>query len=124
KQKNVFVTEVVLSFLVPNADLYFADMTQFEHKHAHPRLSNAPTNRLGQFTIHQHLMERQFHAIRAFSNLQLPEERFLVHTDAHRRKLKSRIQYRVPNQNISIQALVSCLIVTTPVVVVSGSTVM
>ena len=48
---------------VPNAGLDFADMGAAHHQHTKPGLANTTANGQWQFTVQQHLVERQFPAV-------------------------------------------------------------
>ena len=68
-------------------------------------------------------MEVQFLAVFLSAESQLTQQGFLIHTDAHGRKLYRAVQYVVPNQQVAVQARESGVRVDGTVVIVVRGTV-
>ena len=71
-------------------------------KHTDTRLSDTATNRKWQLIIQNSLLEIQFCAFLAATNLQLMLQDSCIHTDTHGRKLQGDIQNRIINDDITV----------------------
>ena len=69
------------SLLVPQADLYLADMTRTKQQHAQTGLTDAAADGLGQFSMQKHLMEGEIPALVAAGLFKLAVQSCGIHPD-------------------------------------------
>ena len=98
----------------PVRGLYLSDVCLAQEEHTKSGLSDTAANGVRQFPIQECFMEFQLHSLGASALVQLANERFFIHTHAHRGKLKRDIKDGIVNDNVTVER---------PVVLVGSSAV-
>ena len=91
------------SLLVPQADLYLADMTRTKQQHAQTGLTDAAADGQRQLPRQQHPVEWESAPIVAAAGGELAIQRRLVHSNAHGGDLEAPLQHRVPQQDVAVE---------------------
>ena len=102
QKRNVIGFGSFLDFLGPQGYMDFADMRLAQEEHADPGLADSSAYSIRKLFVQDRLLERKLTAVIASGKGKLSVERFLVNADSHGGKLKSNIQNRIVNQDISV----------------------
>ena len=84
--------------VIPQADLYLADMGLAQQQHAQAALANAAAHCQGQGAIQQQFVEGQLRALRAACGVQLAAQGVGVNADTHTGQLQRAVQRLVPER--------------------------
>ena len=98
-------------------------MSFVEHDHAQSALSDTATNAQRQFAFEKLAMEIELLALFFAFYLQLAQQRFLVHTDTHGTDLERAAKYRIPDEDVAVEACLAVFCHRRPVVVVGSAAV-
>ena len=99
-------------------------MRLVEQHHTETALTDTTTDTQWQLVVQELLVEIEFLSIFLAFQLQLAKQALLVNTDTHGTQLEASAQYRIPDQDITIQSLLAILGYGAPVVIVRSTSIM